>query len=102
MTGSLVTAEPGGLYRQLRRLEDEGLVVSSWSEGTHGPQQRRYQVTPEGVEMLGMWREHLRRRAGALLSIVETIDGVLDPPPSHRDGREGDPDFMSTAEPEHP
>jgi DNA-binding PadR family transcriptional regulator len=77
MTSALIPADPGGLYRHLRRLEDEGLVTSIWSEGAHGPQQRRYQVTPEGVEVLHLWREHLRERATVLDSIVETIDGAL-------------------------
>lgn len=78
MTGSLVPADPGGLYRLLRRLEDDGLVTSAWAEGNHGPQRRQYQVTPEGRETLTQWREHLQQRAATLRAIVDAIDGALD------------------------
>jgi DNA-binding PadR family transcriptional regulator len=77
MTGSLVSADPGGLYRLLRRLEDDGMVTSAWTEGSHGPQRRQYQLTPEGQETLTHWHEHLRQRATALQAIVNAIDTAL-------------------------
>ena len=37
----------GAMYVALAHLEREGLVVSSWAEGTN-PRRRLYQITPAG------------------------------------------------------
>jgi DNA-binding PadR family transcriptional regulator len=42
-------ADPGGLYRALRSMEEEGLVCSSWEYGDFGPARRVYAVTEQGV-----------------------------------------------------
>lgn len=52
-------AEPSGLYRVLREMEDEGLIVSRWAEGASGPQRRVYELMPKG-------REELHESASAL------------------------------------
>ena len=39
--------EMGNLYRLLRALEEEGLVVSEWDETSPGPAKRRYAITAE-------------------------------------------------------
>jgi PadR family transcriptional regulator, regulatory protein PadR len=53
-------SDPGGLYRTLRRLEDEGLVHSAWEPSASGPQRRIYEITRAGMEEL-----HLRAKAVA-------------------------------------
>jgi DNA-binding PadR family transcriptional regulator len=85
MTGHLVPADPGGLYRLLRRLEDDGLVTSTWAEGTHGPQRRQYRVTAEGRDTLAQWREHLQQQASVLRAIVHAIDAALNHNPPRQD-----------------
>jgi PadR family transcriptional regulator, regulatory protein PadR len=47
--------EMGNLYRLLRALEEEGLVVSDWSDG-----KRTYAITERGVQLLDQWVEALR------------------------------------------
>lgn len=47
--------EMGNLYRLLRALEEEGLVVSDWSDG-----KRTYAITERGVQLLDQWAEALR------------------------------------------
>ena len=43
----------GSLYRELRRLEDEGLVTSYWEASqTRGPARRVYELTREGRRSL--------------------------------------------------
>src|ERR671932_1524284 len=37
----------GNLYRILRALEDDGLVVSEWRGDLPGPTKRTYELTPE-------------------------------------------------------
>lgn len=48
----------GPVYHVLKRLEAEGLVVSSW-EASAGPARRVYAVTPAGQLALGIWSERL-------------------------------------------
>lgn len=44
--------DPGGLYRALRALEDEGLVHSAWESSDQGPDRRIYDITRAGAEQL--------------------------------------------------
>jgi PadR family transcriptional regulator PadR len=48
--------EMGNLYRLLRGLEEESLVVSHWSDG-----KRTYAITDGGLRLLDEWVEALRR-----------------------------------------
>lgn len=53
------TIDPATVYRALRQMEREGLVLSSWQTGTAGPARRTYQITPDGEKFLGEWAEAL-------------------------------------------
>ena len=44
--------DPGGVYRALRSLEQEGLVASWWEHSGTGPARRRYRLTEAGGEHL--------------------------------------------------
>ena len=44
--------DPGGLYRTLRGLEDEGLVRSWWAPAVAGPARRLYRATKAGRDSL--------------------------------------------------
>jgi poly-beta-hydroxybutyrate-responsive repressor len=63
-------ADPGGLYRALRTLEDEGLVRSSWEPSGTGPDRRMYEITRAGAE-------ELHRLTSALESGREALDTFL-------------------------
>jgi PadR family transcriptional regulator, regulatory protein PadR len=65
-----VESDPGGLYRALRKLEDEGLVQSAWEQSSSGPDRRMYQLTRAGMEAL---HEH----ASALAATAETLESFL-------------------------
>ena len=45
------------LYRELRRLESQGFVVSEWETGESGPARRVYRITDAGEEMLRGWND---------------------------------------------
>lgn len=62
LTNGEIEVDAGGLYRVLRRLEDEGFVTSEWSDGGPGPQRRDYRLTAEGRELAQDWIAHLRER----------------------------------------
>ncbi len=65
-TGGEVVPDTGGLYRLLRRLEEDGFVTSQWQEGGSGPQRRSYCITDDGRALLEHWIGHLEERRHAL------------------------------------
>lgn len=44
--------EPGSIYTVLRRMDQKGLLASSWEKGESGPQRRVYTVTERGADVL--------------------------------------------------
>lgn len=58
--------DPGTVYRNLRRMEDEGLVCSNWDVQDSGPPRRLYRLTEQGEELLHAWASHLEQYRGRL------------------------------------
>ena len=63
-------SDPGGLYRTLRALEEEGLVRSAWERSSGGPDRRIYQLTRAGME-------ELHSSAKALAATNDALDVFL-------------------------
>ena len=63
-------SDPGGLYRTLRKLEQEGCVKSAWEDSESGPQRRIYEITRRGME-------ELHRRAGEIASGQVLVESFL-------------------------
>lgn len=61
---------PGMIYRHLRQMEEEKLVVSQWEAEGSGPAKRVYVLTPEGAEVLEAWVAHMERKARRLLDFA--------------------------------
>lgn len=61
----------GNVYRALRALEDDGLVVSEWRADLPGPAKRTYTLTDEGRGLLGEWQR-------ALGSLRDDLTNFLD------------------------
>ncbi len=59
----------GTLYPLLQRLEDDGLVVTSWREGDRGPSRKYYSVTDRGRAALA----DAARRWTALTTAASTL-----------------------------
>jgi PadR family transcriptional regulator, regulatory protein PadR len=74
LTDSVI--EPGALYRTLRRLEENGYVVSTWDVTGAGPARRNYELTPAGEEHLLEWRAVLDRMSRSLTKFVADIDTI--------------------------
>jgi len=68
--------EPGALYRTLRRLEENGYVVSAWDVSGGGPARRLYELTSEGEEHLREWLAVLERMAQSLDRFVKDVKGA--------------------------
>jgi len=47
------------LYRDLRDMEECGLIESSWDDDSKGPRRRVYQINDQGLRRLGAWLESL-------------------------------------------
>lgn len=59
-----------GVYRCLKSMEEEGLVVSTWSLPQAGPAKRVYTLTEDGERCLASWLITLN-------SYKEAIEGLL-------------------------
>lgn len=70
-TFGLERADPGGLYRTLRAMEQDGLVASDWEESESGPARRSYRLTDDGLD----W---LHASAGSLREVVRHLHGYLE------------------------
>ncbi len=47
------------LYRDLRDMEEMGLIQSTWDDDSKGPRRRVYQINDEGMRRLNGWLESL-------------------------------------------
>ncbi len=74
--------DPGGLYRTLRAMEQEGLVTSWWEPSSSGPARRTYAVTDEGREWLHAWAGSLREVERILHRFTDRYERA--PVPSRR------------------
>jgi poly-beta-hydroxybutyrate-responsive repressor len=66
-------APPGMIYRHLRELEADGLVVSAWETEGPGPAKRIYGLTPEGEQALALWAGYMEEQAAKLMRFVKAF-----------------------------
>jgi PadR family transcriptional regulator PadR len=59
------------VYRALRALEEDGLVVSEWEAGLPGPAKRTYTLTDDGREALRAWLASLAGLRDALRDFLD-------------------------------
>ncbi len=76
--------DPGGLYRMLRGLEEEGLVRSAWEPSVAGPQRRRYEITRAGSETLHEHAKALAATGGILDAFVSRYSEYVALRPAQR------------------
>ena len=65
-------APPGMIYRHLRQLEEDGLVLSNWETKGTGPAKRMYTITQEGKEVLAIWIDYMNKQASTLNDFIGT------------------------------
>ena len=61
----------GNLYRMLRSLEEEGLVVSEWSAELPGPTKRTYTLTDDGQDVLAAWLRAFEQLRNELTTVLD-------------------------------
>jgi poly-beta-hydroxybutyrate-responsive repressor len=69
-------APPGMIYRHLRELEENGLVLSEWETEGAGPAKRVYQLTEEGLEVLEFWIGYMQDQSERLMKFIEMYQAV--------------------------
>lgn len=77
-------SDPGGLYRALRALEDEGLVRSAWEPSPQGPDRRIYEITREGAERLHDAARGIDSTVEVLERFVSRYEEFVALPDPHR------------------
>ena len=75
ISGDVLTIEEGSLYPALRRLEDQGLIVSRWAITELNRRGRYYALTTAG-------RAHLRQDASVWLQFSRAVTLVLQAEPA--------------------
>ena len=65
----------GAVYRNLRKLEAEGFVVSSWEKGESRRKRRNYQITLSGSVLLDQWAARIKERTKALEKFIRVYEG---------------------------
>ncbi len=63
---SVGAPDPAAVYRTLRQMEHDGLVVSHWDPSSHGPRRRTYELSPEGEDLLHTWSQSIRQNRKVL------------------------------------
>lgn len=84
ITGSLAeaglgTVKGGTLYPLLQRLEDDGLVTTSWHQGDRGPSRRYYAVTDQGRVALADATSRWDAVTSAATSLLAGASGTPSP-----------------------
>lgn len=66
-----VEAPPPAVYGLLRRLEEQGFVISTWETAESGPARRVYRITEEGLMYLEHSFEHMKKLKNLLDKLIE-------------------------------
>lgn len=69
-------APPGMVYRHLRQLETDGMVISQWETKEAGAAKRMYQITDEGKDVLAAWIDFMRDKAEKLQNFIGSYEKI--------------------------
>lgn len=72
-------ADRGGVYRALRGMEEDGLVISRWEESSGTPPRRTYETTPAGFDELTQGADSLRQALGHISGFLARFQAADDP-----------------------
>lgn len=76
--------DPGGVYRCLRAMDEEGLVRSAWEPSTAGPARRTYSLTDEGRAQLQTVSDSLMQVSRALATYQRRYQRTAGKPVAQR------------------
>lgn len=67
----------GTLYKTLRKMEKEALVLSVWEEGGLGPKRRVYNITDSGKKELDSWIQILKARKARIERLIRKYEETI-------------------------
>lgn len=70
--------EPGAVYRSLRQLENNGMVISTWDTTAPGPAKRLYAITEDGEIHLHEWAQLIAKRRQEMDKFLEEFHRTED------------------------
>lgn len=70
--------DPGMVYRNLRKLEEEGAISSKWDTGKSGPARRVYTLTSSGEKLIHGWTEHIQKKIKRLEYFLERYNNNFE------------------------
>jgi DNA-binding PadR family transcriptional regulator len=75
--------DPSLVYRSLRKMEEDGFILSEWATGGSGPARRVYTITEEGKVALALWAEHIRVQLQRFETFLREYSSVLEGRENH-------------------
>ncbi|HEY7294040.1 MAG TPA: helix-turn-helix transcriptional regulator [Dehalococcoidia bacterium] len=72
-------SDPGSIYRQLRQLERQGFIRSSWETSDAGPARRTYTLTDAGDTFLNAWATAIENYQKTLQFWSDLYSGMINP-----------------------
>ena len=70
--------DAGTLYRTLRNMEENNLVISAWEDSELGPNRRRYSISETGKQTLQVRLEHMRKRMEYMKRVLVYYEKTQD------------------------
>lgn len=64
-------ADAATVYRNLRRMDKDGLIISHWEVGESGPGRRLYKLTQLGEESLKVWARYIAQQKEKLENFLQ-------------------------------
>lgn len=89
---SIGAPDPAAVYRTLRQMERDGMVISRWDPSKHGPRRRTYELSSEGEDLLHTWAQSIRQNRLVLdryLALYMTKVGQSASSEEHLTGEDG-------------
>ena len=79
-------ADAATVYRNLRRMDREGLIESHWEVGESGPGRRLYKLTTQGEEALKLWAKYIAQQKAKLENFLQAYFQFKESLPAREDG----------------
>lgn len=65
------------IYRNLKSMEKDNLIISSWEESEQGPDRKIYSITSKGDDELDSWIILLKNRKQRITSIISKYEEII-------------------------